>query len=70
MLFAKQHHRQQVIEGYGDLSDATLQRAQGWAILFGVGLLEAELLNGSGHASIGAATLRRIAEDSVSLLPL
>ncbi|PZD70696.1 Thiamine kinase [Acaryochloris thomasi RCC1774] len=67
MLFAQQNHRQQVIESYGNLSDATLQRAQGWAILFGVGLVESGLVANSSHASIGAATLQRVAEDSLAL---
>ena len=35
MLFSEGNARQQALAEYGNVSDATLQRAKGWAILFG-----------------------------------
>jgi aminoglycoside phosphotransferase (APT) family kinase protein len=40
MLFADLHARHAAVAAYADLSDATLDCARGWAILFGVMLLE------------------------------
>jgi hypothetical protein len=36
-------HRKKVIAEYGNISEATLQRAKGWAIIFGVILLDTGL---------------------------
>ena len=63
MLFSNRHARQQAIAEYGNVSNATLQRAKGWAILFGVVLLDTGLVDHPRHAVIGERTLSRVAED-------
>jgi aminoglycoside phosphotransferase (APT) family kinase protein len=65
MLFADQTARQQAIAEYG-ASAATWQRAKGWAILFGVLLLDTGLVDHPRHAAMGEKTLRRVAEDESS----
>jgi aminoglycoside phosphotransferase (APT) family kinase protein len=62
MLFADPHARQDALAAYAPLSEATLQRARGWAVLFGVMLLETGLNDHPRHAAIGERTLRRVAE--------
>ncbi len=64
MLFSAQKTRQQAIQAYTQISAATLLRAKGWAILFGVLLLDTGLVDNPRHAAIGEKTLRRVAEDS------
>ncbi len=61
MLFADPHARQDALTAYGYLSDATLQRAKGWAIMFGVMLLDTGLVDNPRNAVIGERTLRRVA---------
>nr|WP_255604569.1 aminoglycoside phosphotransferase family protein [Oscillochloris sp. ZM17-4] len=63
MLFADPRARAEALAAYGDLSDATLRRARGWAVLFGVTLLATGLVDHPRHALIGERTLRRVAED-------
>jgi aminoglycoside phosphotransferase (APT) family kinase protein len=63
MLFSNSQVRQQVIATYANASKATLQRARGWAVFFGVVLLDAGLVDNPRFAAIGEKTLRRIAED-------
>ncbi|MBR8840483.1 MAG: aminoglycoside phosphotransferase family protein [Stigonema ocellatum SAG 48.90 = DSM 106950] len=63
MLFCDQNARQQAIAEYANVSDATLQRAKGWAILFGVLLLDTGLVDNPRHAVMGERTLRRVSED-------
>jgi aminoglycoside phosphotransferase (APT) family kinase protein len=63
MLFSKQNTRQQAIAEYANVSEATLQRAKGWAILFGVVLLDSGLVDNPRYAVIGERTLRRVSED-------
>ena len=62
MLFADPAARQQSLAAYGDLSQATLQRAKGWAVLFGVVLLDSGLIDNPHNAAIGTRTLQRVAE--------
>jgi aminoglycoside phosphotransferase (APT) family kinase protein len=62
MLFAEPDRRQQALAAYADLSEATLQRAIGWAVLFGVMLLDSGLIDNPRNAVIGARTLQRVAE--------
>jgi aminoglycoside phosphotransferase (APT) family kinase protein len=62
LLFAEPHTRQAALAAYADLSEATLQRAKGWAVLFGVMLLESGLIDNRRNALIGARTLRRLTE--------
>jgi aminoglycoside phosphotransferase (APT) family kinase protein len=62
MLFAEPRARQAVLAAYAELSEATVRRAKGWAILFGLVLLESGLIDNPRNAIIGARTLRRVAE--------
>jgi aminoglycoside phosphotransferase (APT) family kinase protein len=61
-LFPEQHLRQQAIDVYGEVSEATLSRAKGWAILFGVVLLDSGLVDRSHHAGIGQKILHCVAQ--------
>lgn len=63
MLFSDPQVRQQVIATYANASEATLQRARGWAVFFGVVLLDTGLVDTPRFTVIGERTLRRIAED-------
>jgi aminoglycoside phosphotransferase (APT) family kinase protein len=63
MLFGDRNARLEAIAAYGSLSAATLRRAQGWAIVFGVVLLDTGLVDHSRHRAIGEATLRCLAQD-------
>jgi aminoglycoside phosphotransferase (APT) family kinase protein len=60
MLFPDAATRAGAIEAYGEASDATWCRARGWAVFFGVTLLETGMADTPRHATIGAATLSRI----------
>ncbi len=62
MLLSDHNARQEVIAEYATISDATLQRAKGWAIFFGVVLLDTGLIDNPRHATMGERTLRRVAE--------
>jgi aminoglycoside phosphotransferase (APT) family kinase protein len=64
MLFAEQIARQKTLSEYADISEATLQRAKGWAVLFGVVLLDTGLVDHPRHARMGEQTLRRITADN------
>jgi len=44
------------------VSQATLHRAQGWAVLFGTALLDSGLVDNPRNAAIGERTLRRVAQ--------
>jgi hypothetical protein len=59
-LLAEQQVRQQAIESYGNLSEATLARARGWAIFFGVVLLDSGLVDHPQHAEIGQKILQSV----------
>ncbi|WP_218081250.1 aminoglycoside phosphotransferase family protein [Anthocerotibacter panamensis] len=61
-LFPEQHVRQQALDAYGEVSEATLTRAKGWAILFGVILLSSGLVDHAQHATIGQKILQCIAQ--------
>ena len=63
MLFSNQNTRRRAIAEYGNVSNVTLQRAKGWAILFGVMLLDTGLVDHPRHAVMGERTLRRVLED-------
>ena len=63
MLFADRACRQQALQAYGTISEAMRRRARGWAVLFGVVLLETGLTDHPQHMAIGQSTLTRIAED-------
>jgi aminoglycoside phosphotransferase (APT) family kinase protein len=61
-LFPEKHLREQVIDTYGEVSEETLARARGWAILFGVVLLDSGLVDHSQHAAIGQNILECVAQ--------
>lgn len=63
MLFPQQQARQQAITEYPNVSVQTLRRAKGWAIYFGITLLDAGLIDNATQAAIGARTLNCVAED-------
>jgi aminoglycoside phosphotransferase (APT) family kinase protein len=63
-LFSEQHARQKALSEYADISEATLQRAKGWAVLFGVVLLDTGLIDHPRHARMGEQILRRVTADS------
>ena len=62
MLFGDPRARRAALEAYDRISEATLQRAKGWAVLFGVVMLETGLNDNPRNAGIGARTLRRVTE--------
>ena len=63
MLFSDRNARQQAITEYGQISLATWQRAMGWAVYFGVTLLDIGLIDNPRQATIGERTLYCVAED-------
>jgi aminoglycoside phosphotransferase (APT) family kinase protein len=60
MLFDAPAARSAALAAYGPISDATLSRARGWAVLFAAILLETGLNDHPRHAAIGARTLARL----------
>lgn len=64
MLLAEQSARQKALSEYADISEATLQRAKGWAVLFGVVLLDTGLIDHPRHARMGEQILRRVTADN------
>jgi len=63
MLFSEQKVRQRAIVEYGNISEATLHRAMGWAILFGIVLLDTGLVDNPRHATMGEKTLHHVLKD-------
>ena len=63
MLFSQQNARQRVIKEYGDISEATLQRAKGWAVFFAVVLIDTGLVNAPRQVKIGKKILNNLTED-------
>jgi aminoglycoside phosphotransferase (APT) family kinase protein len=63
MLFADHDAREKALQAYGEVSGATLHRARGWAVFFGIVLLDTGLVDNPRHAEIGRRTLQRVAED-------
>lgn len=59
MLVEDNAARAAAVESYGADADL-IARAKGWAILFGVVLLDAGRVNDPRHAAIGTETLRRL----------
>jgi aminoglycoside phosphotransferase (APT) family kinase protein len=66
MLFSDRNARKKVIAEYGNISEATLQRAKGWAIVFGVLLLDTGLIDNPRHAKMGERVFDRLLEDGKS----
>jgi aminoglycoside phosphotransferase (APT) family kinase protein len=65
-LFPEKHLRAQVIDAYGEVSQETLTRAKGWAILFGVVLLDSGLVDHPQHVAIGQKILQCVARSQVN----
>ncbi len=63
MLFSESNTRKQAIAEYGNVSEATWQRARGWAILFGVVLLDTGLIDNPRHAVLGEKILINVSEE-------
>ncbi|MEP0914706.1 phosphotransferase [Leptolyngbya sp. ST-U4] len=63
MLFSDVKVRQQAIAAYANASEATLERARGWAVFFDAMLLDTGLVDNPRFAAIGEKTLRLITED-------
>jgi aminoglycoside phosphotransferase (APT) family kinase protein len=62
-LLAEPAARAEAIAALGPLSEATLLRAKGWAISFGVLLLDSGLVDTPRHAEMGRQTLACILTD-------
>ncbi len=60
MLFPDASVRERALSACGEITPATRLRAVGWAIGFGVTLLETGLVDNPRFAAIGAQTLRQI----------
>ena len=63
MLFPDSTTRKEAIAEYGDISPATWSRAIGWAIYFGVTLLDVGLAGNQKQAVVGARTLACVTDD-------
>jgi aminoglycoside phosphotransferase (APT) family kinase protein len=64
-LFAEPAARRELLEEYNP-SDALLTRALGWAVAFGVLLLDAGLVNSPLLAELGRTTLARVDHDLIA----
>jgi len=64
MLFEDAHARRMAWNAYGTVTYSTYMRAKGWAIGFGITLLDAGLTNDPRYAAVGEQTLRRVAAGS------
>ena len=62
MLFGDAEARSEALTRYG-AGDALIDRAQGWAVFFGVMLLDTGLVDHPRHAAMGRVTLERLAKD-------
>lgn len=60
MLFAEPRAQQKALDEYAHLSPATVRRAKGWALRFGVMFLETGLADHSIHAALGERILRQL----------
>ena len=63
MLFPDPRARRDVFTAYGPVSEATYRRAKGWAVGFGVTLLETGMVDNPRHAAVGERTLREVVVD-------
>ena len=62
MLFSDRIARERALLYYGADTDTVL-RAKGWAVLFGVMLLDTGIQDHPRHAAIGGTTLRQLQDD-------
>lgn len=63
MLFSTPNAHREALAAYGPISDATLHRAKGWAILFGVILLDTGLIDNPRYAVMGEKILQRVSKN-------
>ena len=63
MLFPDQQARKEITFSLPHISEATWQRARGWAILFAVLLLDKGLINEPRHAEMGRRALQNLMTD-------
>lgn len=63
MLLDEPAARHSTLSTYGIADQTLVQRAIGWAVVFGVLLLDTGLVDHAEHAAMGADTLRRVEED-------
>jgi aminoglycoside phosphotransferase (APT) family kinase protein len=61
MLFSDAPARRDALAAYGNPSAATVSRAKGWAVLFGVMLLATGLVDHARNARLGEVILHRVA---------
>jgi len=66
MLFDKKSVRQQALKAYGASPDL-VDRAIGWAVFYGVILLDTGLVSNEQHAKIGAFTLENLNQEETIL---
>jgi aminoglycoside phosphotransferase (APT) family kinase protein len=62
MLLKDRETREELMRACDDVSDATWARARGWAILFGLVLVDTGRVSNPRHAAMGAETLRRVVD--------
>lgn len=60
MLFGEPGERNDFFAAYGEVSDNTLYRAEGWAIYFGTILLYTGIVNNRRHEALGRTILRNV----------
>lgn len=63
MLLENQTARETAINAYDDDDAALWARAKGWAVIFGVVLLDTGLVDNRRHAEMGRCILERLTED-------
>jgi len=61
-LLPSRDARATVMQMLADVTDATWTRARGWAVLFGVTLLDTGLIDNPRHARIGKQILQRVVD--------
>jgi aminoglycoside phosphotransferase (APT) family kinase protein len=62
MVLDNPRARRDAIARYGRVSDAALVRARGWAVKFGVALLDIELVDDPALNAMGETILRRVSD--------
>ena len=64
MLFADHGARLQAFAAYGKVAEATRLRARGWAIVFGVVLLDTGLIDHPRHRAMGERILAQVSQNA------
>ena len=60
MLFADSEAQKEALRAYGPVSEATLKRAKGWAVVFALSLLDTGLTDNPRNAALGERILQQI----------